>query len=175
MTRFFTYLTFFALGTVLGSFQVCAAPPEKLAVRYELSRNGTVVAEVNEVLAHDGRIYRIDSEARGRGIFALASRAGWKRSSVGQIEAGALLPGEYRDQRGDRNPEIARFDWAKRIVILEHDGKQQTVNFKGLMQDRVSFFWSFAFTPLPGKEIVLDIAEGRSVARFHYEIGRAHV
>jgi hypothetical protein len=146
-----------------------ALPPQKMSVQYELSRNGTVMVEVTDTLAHDGKTYQILSEARGKGLFALSNRGAVKRESKGTVEAGALQPLEFRDQRGERKPELARFDWVKREVVEERDGKKsETRPIKGLIQDRVSFFWSFAFVPPRDKEIVMDVADGRGVDRFRY-------
>ena len=147
-----------------------ALPPQKLGVQYEMSRNGTVRVEVSETLTHDGRNYQIDSDARGKGLFALSNRGSVKRSSRGTIEAGGIRPLEFRDQRGDRQPEIARFDWGKHQVIEEREGKSAVTPIKGTMQDRLSFLWSFVFTPPVGGEIALDVADGRGVSRFRYAI-----
>lgn len=158
------------LLSLLAAGAVQALPPQKLEVHYELSRNGTAMVEVGEVLTHDGKTYRIESEARGKGLFALSNRGAVKRDSRGTIEAGALRPAEFRDQRGDRKPEVARFDWAKREVVEERDGKSEARPIKGAMQDRLSFLWSFAFVPPKGKEVVMDVADGRGVDRFRYLI-----
>ncbi|MSQ53619.1 MAG: DUF3108 domain-containing protein [Betaproteobacteria bacterium] len=147
-----------------------AVPPQKLNVQYEMSRNGTVMVEVSETLVHDGKTYRIDSDARGKGLFALSNRGNLKRESKGTIEPGGLRPLEFRDQRGDRRPEFARFDWSKREVVEERDGRNETTPIKGPTQDRLSFLWSFAFVPPKGREIVIDVADGRGVDRFRYSI-----
>jgi len=42
-----------------------AAPPQRVEIGYEIVRDGTVLAEVNQRLEHDGRTYRL-SETRTR-------------------------------------------------------------------------------------------------------------
>jgi hypothetical protein len=164
------------LAALLGcSGAAFALPPQKLSVQYETSRNGTVMVEVSETLTHDGKTYHIDSDARGKGLFALANRGSVKRASRGTVEAGGIRPLEFRDQRGDRQAEFARFDWAKRQVVEERDGKSEATPIKGAMQDRLSFLWSFAFTPPGGAEIALDVADGRGVSRFRYAISGPEV
>ena len=160
-----------ALAALFGfAGAALALPPQKLSVQYETSRNGIVMVEMTETLLHDGKTYRIDSEARGKGLFALSNRGSVKRESRGTIEAVGIRPLEFRDQRGDRKPEFARFDWARRTVVEERDGKSESSPIKGVMQDRLSFLWSFAFAPPIGREIALDIADGRGVSRFRYAI-----
>lgn len=158
-----------ALAMVLAGL-ANAIPPPKMEIQYELSRNGTVMVEVTESLVQDGKTYRIESNARGKGLFALSNRGNLKRESTGTIEAGVLHPVEFRDQRGDRKPDIARFNWAKNEVVSEHDGKSETSPIKGAMLDRLSLLWSFAFVPPKGKEFVMDVADGRGVDRFRYLI-----
>ncbi len=159
------------LAALLGwSGAVFALPPHKLSVQYELSRNGTVMVELTETLTHDGKSYQIDSDARGKGLFALSNRGTVKRASRGTVEAGGIRPLEFRDQRGDRQAEFARFDWAKHQVVEERDGKSEATPIKGAMHDRLSFLWSFAFTPPAGAEIALEVADGRGVSRFRYAI-----
>ena len=150
--------------------RVQALPPQKISLQYETSRNGIVMVEMTETLTQDGKNYRIDSEARGKGLFALSNRGSLKRESRGVVEGGLLWPLEFRDQRGDRKPEFARFDWAKRVVLEERDGHTEATPIKGTMHDRLSFLWNFAFAPPGGKEIALDIADGRGVSRFRYAI-----
>lgn len=145
-----------------------ALPPQKLSVQYELSRNGIVMVEVIDTLTHDGKSYRIDSDGRGKGVFALSNRGSIKRESRGIVDAAGIRPVEFRDQRGDRKPEFARFDWTKRLVTEERDGKVEMAKIVGPMQDRLSFLWSFVFAPPIGKVLELDVADGRGVSRFRY-------
>lgn len=147
-----------------------AAPPQRLMVQYDLSRNGSVMMEVIETLEHDGRGYRIESEARGKGLFALANRGAVKRSSRGTVASNGIKPVEFRDQRGSRAPEVARFDWTRRVVVQEREGRSQTIPITDDMQDRLSFAWGFAFAPPLGKEVAATIADGRGTTRYHYTV-----
>ena len=148
-----------------GSLQ--AAPPRHLKLYYDLSYNGTVMAEGTETLDHDGRTYRVESETRGKGLFALVQRGSVKRVSRGEVLATGLRPQEFRDQRGDRTPEFARFDWDKRLVVHERDGRSDTTPATESMQDRVSFLWSFAFLPVSGA-VNVQVADGRGTTQFRY-------
>jgi hypothetical protein len=158
------------LWSVLGLAPAWGMPPQKLGVQYEMSRNGTVMVEVFETLVHDGKAYRIESDAKGRGLFALSNRGALKRSSQGVIQGDGLQPREFRDQRGDRPAEFARFDWAKRVVLGERDGKTESTPIAGPTQDRLSFLWNFSFIPPKGKEVLVDVADGRGVDRFRYVV-----
>lgn len=160
----------FLLGCAAAGASAQAMPPQKLSVQYEMSRNGTVMVTVSETLTHDGKLYRIESDAKGKGLFALSNRGALKRSSEGFVLNEGLQPREFRDQRGDRPAEFARFDWSRRVVMGERDGKVETTPITGMAQDRLSFLWNFSFSPPKSKELVVDVADGRGVDRFRYVV-----
>lgn len=146
-----------------------AMPPQRVTVYYDVSYNGLVMAEGHETLRHDARTYLIESELRGKGLFAIAYRGAVKRSSRGEITPVGLRPLEFRDQRGDRAPEFARFDWPARAVTHERDGGKQTSAIGDGTQDRVSFLWNFSFVP-PRGEVSAQVEDGRGTTQFRYAI-----
>jgi hypothetical protein len=148
-----------------------AQPPRKVTIQYDISYNGTVIAEGTETLEHDGRSYRIDSEARGKGLFAVLHRGAIKRSSRGLVLPAGLRPVEFLDQRGDRTPESARFDWSSRRVALERsNGTRQALPAQDDMQDRLSFVWNFAFGGTAGREVAATIVDGRGTTSYRYTV-----
>lgn len=154
---------------------VCAAqPPQKLSLAYDLSYNGVVAAELTEVLEHDGKFFSISSEGRGKGIGALLYRGAAKRSCRGEVTSTGLRPLEYRDQRGDNPVAVARFDWSKKTLTQEHEGKSETTGMTLPLQDRLSFLYKFAFQRAPelkpGKEISITLTDGRGLTRFRYTV-----
>jgi hypothetical protein len=173
VTSTFTRFGFAALGLFLGAVAL-AAPPGRVKMQYELSYNGTVFAESSETFEHDGRSYRIESESKGKGLFAVVNRGTVKRSSRGEVSGGVLRPVEFRDQRGDRSPELARFDWTKRIVTHERQSASGTAPITEGMQDRVSFPWSFTFSP-PKGEVSAQVVDGRGTTQFRYMLAGREV
>jgi hypothetical protein len=158
-----------AACALLIATSLLAAPPARIKVSYDLSYNGTVMAEGSETLEHDGRAYRIESEAKGKGLFALMNRGAVKRISRGEVLPAGLRPVEFRDQRGDRAPEFARFDWGKRVVTHERPSNNGSSPLVDGMQDRVSFMWSFAFVP-PKGDVKAVVVDGRGTTQFHYVV-----
>jgi hypothetical protein len=158
----------------------CAAqPPHKLSLTYDLSYNGVVAAELTEVLEHDGKQFSLSSEGRGKGVGALFYRGAARRSCRGEITGAGLRPLEYRDQRGDNPAAVARFDWVKKTLTQEYDGKSETVNMAPPLQDRLSFLYNYAFQASPdlkpGKEIRIGVADGRGLTQFHYIVAGTEV
>lgn len=151
-----------------------AAPPHKVSLSYDVSYDGIVAAELSEVLEHDGKHFTLVSEGRGKGLGALLYRGAATRSCRGEIARSGLRPLEYRDQRGDKPAVIARFDWAKRTLTQEHDGKIETTDIVPPLQDRLSFLYDFAFrTPpdlKPGTSIKVTLTDGKGLSRFEYKV-----
>jgi uncharacterized protein YndB with AHSA1/START domain len=171
------YLVFFAACIFAGA---CAAqPPHKVSLTYDLSYNGVVAAELTEVLEHDGKSFSLTSEGRGKGIGALLYRGAAKRSCRGEVTSAGLRPLEYRDQRGDKPAAVARFDWVRKTLTQEHDGKNETTNMVPPLQDRLSFLYNYAFQSSPdlkpGKEIKVTLTDGKGLTQFHYNVAGSEV
>ena len=169
MTRCFAFLLVCAFAAAAA-----AQPPRKLSLNYDVSYNGVVAAEMTEVLEHDGKNFSLSSEGRGKGLGALLYRGAAKRTCRGEITPDGLRPLEYRDQRGDKPASVARFDWVKKKLTQEHDGKNETTDMTLPLQDRLSFLYDFAFrsTPdlVPGKEIKVTLTDGKGLTRFQYNV-----
>lgn len=137
-----------------------AAPPQRVEVVYQLSHNGTVVAEVTDRLEHDGRRYALQETWKGRGVFALRGEA--QRTSRGTVARDGLRPAQYRDVRGGRERRQASFDPENSAATLQQ-------------QDRLSFVWSFAFAP-PAVPVSVNVSDGRGVVTYAYRpAGRERV
>ncbi len=164
-----------AFVVMLAAAQVCAAqPPHKLTLVYDLSYNGMVAAEMTEVLEHDGKRFSLNSEGRGKGIGALLYRGAARRFCRGEVTRDGLRPLEYRDQRGDNPAATARFDWNKKTLTQEHDGKTETTGMALPLQDRLSFLYNFAFQTAPdlkpGREIKVNLTDGKGLTHFQYSV-----
>lgn len=163
-----------SLGTAL------AAPPPRVTLEYDMSYNGTAMAQVVETLQHDGRRYSLESEVKGKGLFALARSGSAKRSSHGDVTAAGLRPAEFRDRRGDRPENVARFNWAKGTLQQGEEGRAEAQSMPALeagaaLSDRLSFLWTFAFVPPAGKEVRAVLSDGKGLSTFRYTIAGAEL
>ena len=161
----------FLLTSVAGLAQ--AGPPARIEVAYEMSRDGTVMAEVVEVLEHGGGRYQITETSKGKGILAFAGTI--KRTSRGLADANGVRPLEYLDQRPGRNSR-ATFDWQARTITMQHKEAQKTEPMPAGVQDRLSFMLSFSLFPPKGKAVTYHIADGRGLSEQLYRVaGREKV
>jgi hypothetical protein len=174
VTRILAFLLVFAFAGAAA-----AQPPHKVSLVYDLSYNGTVAAELTEVLEHDGKSFSLSSEGRGKGIGALFYRGAAKRACRGEVTSDGLRPLEYRDQRGDKPAATARFDWARKTLTQEHEGKSETTAIAPPLQDRLSFLYTFAFQQASelkaGREIKITVTDGKGLTHFQYHVAGQEV
>jgi hypothetical protein len=151
-----------------------AQPPHKISLVYDVSYNGMVAAELTEVLEHDGKAFSLTSEGRGKGLGALLYRGAARRYCRGEVTHDGLRPLEYRDQRGEKPAATARFDWAKKTLTQEHEGRSETTNIVPPLQDRLSFLYTFAFQQASelkaGREIRITVTDGKGLTHFQYTV-----
>ena len=137
-----------------------AAPPQSIDIGYEISHNGSALAEVSQRLEHDGRSYRLSEIWKGKGAFSLRGEA--VRRSQGAVAADGLRPQKFEYRRPGRDTRHAEFDPAARTPTL-------------LRQDQLSLIWTFAFAP-PRDAVTVNVADGEQTMSYTYEVaGREHV
>jgi Protein of unknown function (DUF3108) len=148
--------------TIVLSFAtaVLAAPPQRVEISYEVSRNGMAVAEVTHRLEHDGKSYALTEKWKGKGAIALLGDA--ERTSRGAIVSDGLRPVAFEDRRTRREPRRVDFDPADKTPTLER-------------QDQLSMGWSFAFAP-PRGTVTVRVADGKRVSSYVFkDAGRERV
>jgi hypothetical protein len=174
---------FAALASALGAALAHAAPPQRVTLEYDLSHNGTAMAQVVETLQHDGRRYALASEVKGKGLYALVRSGSARRNSQGEVTAAGLRPSEFRDRRGDRPESVARFDWTKGTLLQGEDGRGELQPMPSAgslaegagLSDRLSFLWSFAFSPPTGKEVRAVLSDGKGLSSFRYAVAGSEI
>jgi hypothetical protein len=144
-----------------------AAPPGRIEIAYEVSRDGSVIADVVEVLELAGGRYQISETSKGRGIYALVGR--FKRTSRGTVDANGVRPLEFLDERPGRD-SLATFDWQARTVTTQYKGAAQTLPMPAGVQDRLSFLLAFSLFPPREQSVTYNIADGRGLSAQTYRI-----
>jgi hypothetical protein len=145
-----------------------AAPPAHLELSYEVTRNGSVIAEIDQSLDYDARHYQLSEAWHGRGLFRLLGTA--RRKSRGDVGSDGLVPVEYSDERTGRSAERANFDWKAKTVTYQYKGAPTTIPLPANPRDRLQFLFQFSFRPPAGKQVVLDVIDGRGISDQIYQI-----
>lgn len=152
-----------------AALTVQAAPPARMEIAYEVSHNGSGVADIVERFEHGSGKYELTEAWRGRGVYAL--RGNVKRASRGAVSAEGLRPHEFVDERTGRKATRARFDWAGKRLLLEHKGESQALALPERAQDRLSYLLDFAFRA-PGRDpVTVHVTDGRGLSTHVYEVG----
>ena len=162
--------TLLLLLALLATSLVQAAPPKSASATYNLFKNGQRIGIVAETFTRDGTHYRIESETKGIGVYALLAKGGIKLVSDGEVTKNGLRPGHFEHHRGNDTAKLvsADFDWKKNILTLNHDGKSETVALQANAQDRLSIMYQFMFLPNKIKKLELYMSNGKSLERYQY-------
>ena len=169
-----TFLTGLSAALCISSAAL-AAPANRVEIAYDLSRNGTPIAELVERLEHDGKTYRLNSHLKGKGVFALRGDA--TRTSRGSIAADGLHPIEFEDKRTGRDTARAKFDWpGKTLTLQAKEGASETKPLPQDIQDRLSFAYNFAFRVPGATPVGVSITDGKGISTSSYKVaGREKV
>lgn len=157
----------FLLISVAGLAQ--AAPPTRIEVAYEMSNDGSVIADVVEVLETGEGWYQITETSKGRGVYGLLGSM--KRTSRGQLDARGVRPLQYTDERPGWRDSRALFDWDARSVTMHHKGTERTLPMPADVQDQLSFMLSFARFPPKAKSFAFNVADSKGLSTQVYRIG----
>lgn len=149
-------------------------PPARVDIVYELTRNGSPMAEIVERLEQTAGSYQLTETWKGRGLFALLGSA--RRFSQGSVTARGLQPEEFFDERTGRETARAWFDWKAKTLTMQYQDGRRTVPLPPNAQDRLSFFFALSFLPGNADSITYMIADGKGLSRHEYRIiGRERV
>ena len=163
-----------ALLFLLAAAPAYAQLPPRLAITYDVLRNGSAVAEIVGSFQQADGNYQLVETWRGRGIYALLGRA--KRTSVGRLISGGVQPREYTDERSGRDTAQASFDWNAKTATFRYRGKTRTEPMHPNPQDRLSFILALALAPAGSKTGDYHLVDGRGVSHHINEFaGRERV
>jgi hypothetical protein len=141
-------------------------PSLRIEIEYELTRNGSTMAEVVERLEQSNGAYHLTETWRGRGVYSLLGRA--KRTSEGFLDAKGPRPREYMDERSGRDTQRVSIDWTANTITRRYKGATRTEPVQPGTQDRLSFVLALAFLAPKGEPVSFPIVDGRGMSRHTY-------
>jgi len=168
-------IIFLMLFCSAASFLDASELPAHIALSYTM-QSGAISATVEETLdlktTQGVRHYTLHSEARASGLAALLKNGSIKRASTGILTEQGLRPVRFSDQRGDKVPAVALFDWDKKSLTLQHEGQESKKDLPAQTQDRLSFLYSLVFCPPVGDTLEVHETDGRGLSLFRYTVGK---
>jgi hypothetical protein len=161
-------LTAIALSLFVLASPAGAAPPERVAIDYDILYNGGPLAKARHVLEHDATTYRLKETWQGSGLLALLGEI--LRTSEGRITPQGLRPLVYTDKRPRRELARARFNWEAGTLVQEFRGPPRTEPIPPHAQDRLSFFFAPAFHPPEKGPVEFNVVDGKGTSHYVLDI-----
>ena len=145
-----------------------AAPPARVEIAYEMTRNGTAMAETLEQLEHASGRYQLTETWTGKGSYFWMGSI--KRISRGDIAEKGSRPREFTDERTGRAPARAWFDWEAKTLTMQYKDPPRTEPLPPNAQDRLSFLLALSFLPGRSESMSFAIFDGRGQSRHEYRV-----
>ncbi len=152
-----------------GVFAAPAMLQGTFEIQFDVTCEGTALAEVVERLELTSNTYQMTETSKGKGIYALLGTA--KRTSRGAIVNGQLQPAEFSDERSGRATARAWFDWKTQTIFMQHTGNKGSEPMPPDSQDRLSFLLAVMMMPGRVKNMKLSIFDGKGQSRHEYDVG----
>jgi len=162
-----------ALLALLLAPPAWAAAPGTVTARYDTFRNGTLIAVVTENFEAKDGDYRISSETRAVGLFALFQRNPLNFVSSGRVTPTGLQPQRFEGKRGESDPRQVRgeFDWQAGRLEISHDGRSDNLALPPGTQDRLSILYQFMFLALEkAQRVEFPMTNGRKLDHYRYAV-----
>ena len=159
---------------ISASGLAAAQMPSRLEVTYQLTRNGSQMAEIVDRLEHASGNYQLTEAWKGKGIYSLLGSA--RRVSQGSITQGTVRPREFFDERAGRDAARAWFDWNAKTLTMQHKGSKAAEPLPPNAQDRLSFLFALSLVPGKADAVSYTVADGKGLSRHVYKLlGRERV
>ncbi len=168
MNKVFSKVCAFSFFLLLCTISVAA--PKSVTVTYEATRNGQLFANVSETYTQENGKYRIVSETKGVGVYALF---GVRRLlSEGEVTSAGLKPLHFESHQGDnaKRSLFADFDWANNRLNMQVKGKPVSATLEPGTQDISSLIYQFMFVQPKGESFKLPVTTGKKLKQYEYVV-----
>lgn len=161
---------FFVFSFFLLVHSVVFAAPKSVTLTYEATRNGQLFANVTETYTVQDGKYRIESETKGIGVYALFGVR--KLLSEGEVTAAGLKPLHFELHQGDnaKRSLFADFDWANNTLNMKVKGKPVSAELEPGTQDISSLIYQFMFVQPQGDTLKLPVTTGKKLKKYEYVV-----
>jgi hypothetical protein len=143
--------------------------PKQVEILYRVSVGPFTIGEGRDVFQHDGKTYRVVSEAKTVGVASIY-RLNVVRESIGRVTPNGLLPQAFSEMRNGKPKRSVRFDWGKQQATLTDGDNQQVVPLPENTWDQTSFGYSFAFAGLKSDALSANLTDGRRIKEYNFAV-----
>jgi len=149
--------------------------PERIDISYSVKTgmgHGELYESVEIIQNEEAHTYSIYSAAQASGIMRIIKPGSIVRTSRGVITKEGLRPNYFADQRANKKPSIALFDWKNKQLTMDHKDEETQLELPDDTMDRLSMSYRFMFTPLDRDNVDVHITDGRSLELTRYSVTR---
>jgi hypothetical protein len=157
-----------ALALLAGA-AYAADVPRQVEIIYRVSVGPLTIGEGRDLFQHDGKTYKVVSEAKTTGVASIY-RLNIVRESTGRVTPKGLQPQAFSEVRNGKPKRSVRFDWGKREATLVDGENQQVVPLPENTWDQTSFGYSFAFAGLEGDSLSANLTDGRRIKEYNFAV-----
>lgn len=159
------------LAALCTALPATAAPPSRVELTFTIMMGDLRIAEVRELLEHDGRSYQVVSESTPKGVAALFIND-VRRESRGAVTAAGLRPEHFEEIGRRGGTRMAKFDWSAGVLTLVNGKNARTVALPQGTLDQTSLAYALAFRSAVSAGFNVHVTDGRGVKQYRYrEIG----
>ncbi|MBI1397747.1 MAG: DUF3108 domain-containing protein [Betaproteobacteria bacterium] len=164
-------------ANVLPRLDPANAAPKRVELTIRVEARGFKVGEGHDLFVQDGHRYSVVSEARTAGIARLIKRVDERRESRGEITADGIRPTYFHQERTDKTPKTATFDWNRRELTLSEGDDRETVPLPDFVLDQTSLPYAFVFLAPPrAGTFHVHVTDGRRLTEYDVAfVGEEHI
>lgn len=148
---------------------LAAGLPKRIQAEYSVTKDGMAFADVRETFVVTGNTYKVESETKGIGVYALLGVR--KLVSTGKVTRTGLKPIHFELHQG-KNPKkalFADFDWPKNTLRMQVKGESREAPLTPGTQDLASFAYQFMYLPKPlAKDVIVKLTTVKKLNTYEY-------
>ncbi len=137
---------------------------------FKITKAGITLGTVEEQFVRTGDNYKITSVSAPSGALAWFYKDNMRLVSEGTINAAGLQPSLYDfSRKSDESKAVrAKFDYAKKQIFAEFEGRAETFDLPAGTQDRLSSLYQFMFSVPKAEKVKTWMSQGKRAEQYVY-------
>ncbi len=147
-----------------------AATLQRASLSFKIVKAGITLGTVEEQFVRTGDNYKITSVSAPSGALKWFYKDNMRLVSEGTINAAGLQPHSYDfSRKSDESKAVrAKFDFAKKQIFAEFEGRAETFDLPLGTQDRLSSLYQFMFNVPTADRVKTWMSQGKRADQFVY-------
>ena len=149
---------------------IATANLQQAKLSFKIIKAGITLGTVEEQFVREGDSYKITSVSAPSGALAWFYKDNMRVVSEGTINADGLVPSVYGfSRKSDESKAVrAKFDFTKKQIFAEFEGRTETFHLPLGTQDRLSSLYQFMFNVPTTDRVQTWMSQGKRADQFVY-------